>query len=468
MKIVVFGTGDYYHKYKKYLCESEIEAFIDNDSSKIGTKLDGIDICPVNEIKKLEYDKIVLMSVWKNEMLLQLLELGVKIQKIMDYSCIHQLVNKKKVTFDNSAAKGKKRILLVQKTCYNSGGTRALILLAQQLVRLGYSVEVCTTGGRKSVLGEFIRIGCRVHTVKYIDWTEEYVHFFHKFEIILLNTIELLEMALKLEDMGRHVILWLHESLNIYNGYVQELCKRLHSDNFIIWAVSEVAKKNFCVFNNNYVPKIVTLGIPKFTSQSLHYEKEEKMIFAVIGYFSPVKGHDVLLKALRRLTDEDSNAIEIWVIGNTGLSSCSEEEYNVIINQEMHKRKEIKLYGELGYAEMQRLFHKIDAIICPSRSETLSLAVIEGLMNKKLCIVSNAVGVADYLKDGENALIFKNENDEELYQKLYWAIHNRDKWGEICSSGLKVYQMKFSENIFYQRIVNELNKIFKVHDLIGG
>ena len=42
MKILIFGTGDYYERYKKWLVQEELLALIDNSQQKQGTEIDGV------------------------------------------------------------------------------------------------------------------------------------------------------------------------------------------------------------------------------------------------------------------------------------------------------------------------------------------------------------------------------------------------------------------------------------------
>ena len=83
-KIIVFGTGTYYEKYKKELQSYKILAFLDNDVKKQGKILDGINIVPVKEGICLSFDYIILLSKYEDEMKEQLKCLGVPLSKIIE------------------------------------------------------------------------------------------------------------------------------------------------------------------------------------------------------------------------------------------------------------------------------------------------------------------------------------------------------------------------------------------------
>lgn len=83
MKIVLFGTGDYYNKYKKWFAPGDIVALLDNNSDKAGLTLDGHPVLLPEKITDLYYDYIVILSVHEKEMRKQLIDLGVEDDKII-------------------------------------------------------------------------------------------------------------------------------------------------------------------------------------------------------------------------------------------------------------------------------------------------------------------------------------------------------------------------------------------------
>ena len=90
MKILLFGTGDYYRKYREWFKSKDILGLIDNDESKRGTLIDGYKIYLPREAVSLVYDYIVILSVHEEAMRNQLKELGVSDNKIFIYSELYK------------------------------------------------------------------------------------------------------------------------------------------------------------------------------------------------------------------------------------------------------------------------------------------------------------------------------------------------------------------------------------------
>lgn len=49
MKFLLFGTGDYYERYKKWFAKEDTLALLDNDNEKRGLFIDGIQVLAPKE-----------------------------------------------------------------------------------------------------------------------------------------------------------------------------------------------------------------------------------------------------------------------------------------------------------------------------------------------------------------------------------------------------------------------------------
>ena len=82
-KVVIFGTGAAGRAiYRVIKDKDDIVAFIDNSPSKINTFYKGIKIIAPAELKKLNFDAVLIGGVWADEMSAQLLNLGISKEKI--------------------------------------------------------------------------------------------------------------------------------------------------------------------------------------------------------------------------------------------------------------------------------------------------------------------------------------------------------------------------------------------------
>ena len=89
MKVLLFVTGDYYERYKKWFAEEEVLALLDNSPSKQNMIIDGRKVLSPEEGIKLSYDAIIILSFYVKTMREQLISLGVPREKIYHFYDLH-------------------------------------------------------------------------------------------------------------------------------------------------------------------------------------------------------------------------------------------------------------------------------------------------------------------------------------------------------------------------------------------
>lgn len=447
MRILVFGTGHIYERNKHRLKDFDVLAFLDNDILKQGKKLDGIRIdCPKNH-NKYQYDTVIIMSVHYKEMRLQLLELGIPYEKIIDegHRGVFENVVIKKEYIVKKNKDIKFKILLVSNELTNTGAPNVLLNLACILEKNNYSVDLLTCQ-KGPMLYNFINAGINVYIYEWSSMIE--TCFFEKYNLIILNTVLVNDIAKKLIHSSAPVLWWLHEdelSLKEY-GITREsipIAKNIHP-----LAVSERVKRAYIKCTHNRNIEYFCYGLENHICVENRRKHRSKYVCAVIGYVNKVKGQDLLLEALKKHKNKWQDILEIWLIGD-----ISEKD-----RMRFEQFSCIRVWGSLEHNRLMELFSDIDIVLCTSRYESLSATVIEGMMHKKLCIVSSETGIAEYCNSHKNALIFESENIESLSNEIHWAINNQDKWKQISEEGYKIYDEMFRIEAFEKNTLKIIDK----------
>ena len=171
------------------------------------------------------------------------------------------------------------------------------------------------------------------------------------------------------------------------------------------------------------------------------------MIFAVVGGIFERKGQDILLEAIEKGRIFEYEDVEFWLIGG-----IRQGEYSDTVLERMKSYPQVKWLGIKTRSEMEQLYNQIDVVVVCSRDETLSIAAIEAMMYKKICVVSDACGIVDYM-DGElSELVYPWESAEALAHRLAWCIENRQQALKIGEEGHKIYERVFSIDAFAERL----------------
>lgn len=123
MKVLIFGTGKYFSKRKEKITNEQIIAFLDNDSSKQGILFEGKPVYSPQKVQEIEFDYIVIMTTFYDEMRLQLEQLDVGLDKILrfeDFCLVDAVVNGDyEKYFDELPSSIGKEVLLGKRICQN-------------------------------------------------------------------------------------------------------------------------------------------------------------------------------------------------------------------------------------------------------------------------------------------------------------------------------------------------------------
>ena len=452
MKVLIFGTGHEYEKNKHKLVDFDILAFLDNDPNKQGKYKDGKIIDNPQNWNQYECDAIFLISIYYEAMRKQLLELGVPKDKIVDEShigvfkdiCViydYKLLEKET---KKKCIKQEKNILVVAPELAITGAAVVFFYMAQLLIKNQYNVELLSRK-KGAMLYEFLRIGVSVKVIAWWNMIED--EYFDGFDLVILNTILTHPIANRLKIKNIPVLWWLHEDTPMMRFFNIKRDDIPISENLHILSVGKRVEKAYIELTGDSKMEELCYGVECHTVKK-NKKDEKKRICAVIGYVNQVKGQDLLLKAIEKYENKWLEKIEFWLIG-----SISEKD-----RAEFEKYKSVKVWGNIEHDRLLELFSDIDIVLCCSRHETMSVAVVEGMMHKKLCIVSSEAGNVQYCIHQENALIMESENVESLSEQIDWTLEHPKECQKIAEAGFEIYDKKFRMEEFEKNVLRIVEK----------
>lgn len=445
MRYLLFGTGDYYQRYKKWFGADEVVALIDNSPEKQHTIIDGFNVISPEEINGLEYDHIVILSFYVREMKRQLVDLGVDTERIFHFFDLYRLgINKRfEITCYGAAEeeiRGKRNssVLLLSTDLELQGGpATGLIRVARILKQSGTDVVFGSMQDgpqKEKLLAEGIPVvidpNLQVRQMVDVEWTQG-------FRKVICNTIGF-NVFISKRDKNTPIVWWLHDSSFFYDGVDSNLLKNTDFSNVEVYSVGKVPKQA--------IQKIV----PTLQIKDLIYgveEPSEIIYFIVLGYIEPRKGQDILLDAIRILDKSIRERALFYFVGNDTSEMAGEIKKQAVL------MPQVVVTGRVSEIEKKLLMKSADVLICPSREDPMPASVVEAMLMRKATIVSDATGIADYLEDGKNGMIFASEDSHMLAQKIEFCIRNVDKVRKMSEESYRTYKEHFSMSAFEERLL---------------
>jgi glycosyltransferase involved in cell wall biosynthesis len=167
--------------------------------------------------------------------------------------------------------------------------------------------------------------------------------------------------------------------------------------------------------------------------------RKQRDQFAFFGQFTPFKGADVLLGAVRSLGGDFEG--HVWMHG-----ANLEMQDKAFVNrfEKLIDDPEgcVTIAGHYDRADLPELMANIDWVVVPSIwAETGPLVVQEAFAHGRPVICSDLGGMAEKVTDGVNGLHFRRGSAESLARTMRRAVATPGLWDELRAGIPKVRTM---------------------------
>jgi glycosyltransferase involved in cell wall biosynthesis len=184
-------------------------------------------------------------------------------------------------------------------------------------------------------------------------------------------------------------------------------------------------------------------------------------VIAIYGRLEPRKGFDILIKACEILSQKNHDFR--LKIGGFEVQSAIQGSYGWNTIKALAKAHNIFDNCEFfGVAKDKKsFFENVDIFCVPSREEPFGLVILESFLYSTLVISSDSDGGKLLIKDGENGLLFANENYEDLSQKIILAFEDSSLRNRLTRKAFLKLEKEFSFEILGQEMSKILQEVTK-------
>lgn len=340
-----------------------------------------------------------------------------------------------------------KKMLVALPCLIPSGGINVVIDLIEVLQKMGYHIDLLSREKgdlyeRFCALGIEVRIEENILDDSLISW------ILKNYDEVFVNTLQMFGMIYKLNGKDIEVKWRLHEPPLFFSQYSEAVPQAFWdhlSDNVHVFAAGNVVHEHL-LQTYGKENTVLNFGIPdlagKVPDTANGIVSADKVTFLLPSViFQHIKGQDILALAILNLPEEYQERTEFIFTGTK--SEYAQDYYNAIKDME-REQENVKVLDLLEHTEMLALMKQADCIVAPSRNDATNACIVEGMMLSKLCISSDAAGIARYMQDCVNGFVFRNCDVGDLGARIMLVADNIERLGVVAANGRKVYEDIYS------------------------
>lgn len=231
-----------------------------------------------------------------------------------------------------------------------------------------------------------------------------------------------------------------------------------------IVAVSKGVQKEIAAFYDN--KKLITsyLGVKCDVSKNKEEARRileipmKPIILTTIGFDVATKGFDVLVDAVAQMVNKFTPPL--FIVNVVGLSKAREEQFMGIV-REKHVESYFMSMGIRN--DINTILSASDIYIQPSRTEAISLAIMETLHHGLPVVASNVGGIPEVVIDGKNGLLVNACDAEGLAMAMLDLMQSPEKRKEMGERS-----RKHSLNFNVEKGVENLIDIYEKKGVISN
>lgn len=192
----------------------------------------------------------------------------------------------------------------------------------------------------------------------------------------------------------------------------------------------------------------VPLGAPPAVSEDILIKPgPDSFHFIYAGSFSVRKGAHYLIKAWDLLDDPRAH---LHIYG----------ENLLFRNFNFKKRKKINFYGHVLREELFFNFRKGNVLVFPTLCDGFGMVVFEAMAQGLTVITTEAAGVSEFIKDGENGFLVPPADSETLRKRMLWCLSNPDKVFQMRKKALETARLRSWEDYRKDFIAKLRKKVY--------
>ena len=205
---------------------------------------------------------------------------------------------------------------------------------------------------------------------------------------------------------------------------------------------------NVEMVNTVYVPFVIE---PRIAPNQKGSFQSGRVNLICVGRYEERKNLMMLVKVLDSIKEKyDFSLVVIGEYQNEGQKEYYKKLETMIATYDMCER--IRLLKNLNMDQMYDEYRKADLFVLPSTRERASVSQLEAMSCSLPVVCSNTNGTANYVQDGVNGFLFRDNDADDLRNKLEMLLSDRGKLLEMGKNSYMLVCDKYQFIQYYEKI----------------
>ena len=179
-------------------------------------------------------------------------------------------------------------------------------------------------------------------------------------------------------------------------------------------------------------------------------KRQKNIVLLSVGGLYKIKGHHLIIKALKKIMDKGHKNIELWIVGKGYYKHHLKD-----LAKKLKIENKVKFLGSKDHNKLAKIYNMSDIFVLANHQE-ITPAVNEALACQKPVVVMECGGREFIIPNTNFGLISKRFDVNDMADKIIFLIRNKQAAKNISKNGRKRTLNYFS----IERVAEKLYKAF--------
>ena len=163
----------------------------------------------------------------------------------------------------------------------------------------------------------------------------------------------------------------------------------------------------------------------------LQYNLANKTVVGTVARLIPWKGHNLIIKAAKKLIKIYPNLLFVWA-GSDGGDGFKDELQELINHEGLQDN--IIILGWIERYKMPSLYNCMDIYLHPALREPFGFAITEALMNS-VPIIATKTGSTDLIENFKEGILIEENSIDDIVNAIVYYLENKSETKNISTKG---------------------------------